>query len=1498
MARVPRRYLITIGCPSNPDYPPLNHVERDIQRVVELFTDRRQGYHHVLKERIPLGAQARTIEDEVSDWFADPERTESDCVVVYVAGHGDIFDKFHYHYLITSDTNPRNPSKTAVKIADIPGWMFNGAGERPGNILLILDTCWAGQGTGQAAATQAAATLEQVKGSDLDGKGRGLYMIASADADTEAGDGDGGFVNALMAVMEDDAWMPEGGTEYLNPLDLCVAIDEWCERNEFAQRCEGNYVRTRGRPPFLRNPRFTRRFDGLELTDRKHWVDASGPFFTGRKAVLRELTEWLEMVESDGKALVVTGAPGSGKSAVLARLVISSTPPQRVASRAGESEIQVGAFLPSADLVDVSIHIRGMDLSQATYALASQLKINADIPVGESRLDSVLEAIQRRTTPTRIVIDALDEAIEPEAIEAGLLRQLNRCTGVRLVVGSRRRGGTVPLDDESVTLDLDAPQYFDATDLTTYVRARLMHTELGIAVANPFADPARMLDVERLSAVVAERADKSFLIARLVTRALRDTGEVPDTSYPGWETSLQLPTSLKDTFQRDLNRFDDPARRQSFRGLTRRKVEHLLLPLAYAKGKGLPQKTLWYTLASALSNTEYRNNDIRDLKEVAGYYLVQDSEHDETVYRLFHESFAEYLREKTHSTDMERRFTEALRTLAQLPGEGRISWDRINEPYLSHYYPAHAGRVGLLDREVMDPAFLLTMDVNALLGQAASITTHTGRAAFAALREASQWLRKQPSDDTAVVRLLWFAQQRQVAELAERLKDRVANARWWPEWCAWSNITSNYVVGNAISGFIAGTDIRNGPVALCRSKDTLCVYNLETGETRWQWKVDNETPYGRLWSISSPAETAGSRQVAVVGDKGQYGSKRLCLLDLSDGTEISRLEPKAFGLDRPLENITALCLVTLNGELHLATASVHKAGDDADLCLWRLPDFHLLHRRINASQTVILTLHHAVFRGVPTIISCADNILAKGESVEGGQIKIWNANDLSMVLEVPDLGSPVVLAACEMQNHLWLLVRASQIFLLEPETNNRIEVVDGHYGRLKDVIDFMPTQEGAIILSIGHNEFRDQVLRRFNIYPEDDGKSLAVRREPIEKQVEGQSWSNIIPIHGRPHLVSADNNLRVWDYAQLTASADIDGEGAQPNLLDTGITLTAVASNAEAVVTGDFQGRVGVWDIEGRRLWNQPIATAFGLPKEPVKAVMVTDINGAPTVIVGTDAGNLFCFDLRTGLPKFLPLNVGGALQALTIAPISGKPAAFAAVELKNGEWRSQYAVRVWDILTGEEIDTRLRYYESLADVPEGAKPWGLQAAGYYNTKPMPCVAVFNEGENILVVFGGPHGSSRVMNLLTLDEVDQWAIPPAYGDYVNCLAADTTGEFAVIYAGTYTGRLIGHSLAQPNRTSEPLVQAHKHSMSALRLCNTPLGVCLVSAGDDGLAFWTYDLSLLGRIELPITGFSLAGNDRLVVIDTRGVSLLHVDFASIMQGRWIENNSASENRVQH
>jgi hypothetical protein len=69
-----------------------------------------------------------------------------------------------------------------------------------------------------------------------------------------------------------------------------------------------------------------------------------------------------------------------------------------------------------------------------------------------------------------------------------------------------------------------------------------------------------------------------------------------------------------------------------------------LLPLAFAEGEGLPWERIWAQLATAISAIPINDEQIAMLREQAAPFIVEALENGGSVYRLFHERAAEYLR--------------------------------------------------------------------------------------------------------------------------------------------------------------------------------------------------------------------------------------------------------------------------------------------------------------------------------------------------------------------------------------------------------------------------------------------------------------------------------------------------------------------------------------------------------------------------------------------------------------------------------------------------------------------------------------------------------------------------------------------------------------------------------------------------------------------------------------------------------------------------------------
>ena len=240
-----RRYLIAIGSPSAGEVQAtrLENVENDVQRIVNLFVNIEQGYERVLADSIKLGAMTHEIQNALTSWFGSEDRRASDCVIIYYAGHGGEDGNFGSHYLYTSGSRSTDLHTTAIETSSFVKLFFEGHCNRPQNVLLILDVCYAGHGT-----TELIKNLTKTTNINP----ANFWVIGSANANTEASDG--GFVDALESVMNDRQW--KSGEEFLNPSTLTDEINKHFQLKKSTQRAVVSTLNHQNQAILIVNPLF------------------------------------------------------------------------------------------------------------------------------------------------------------------------------------------------------------------------------------------------------------------------------------------------------------------------------------------------------------------------------------------------------------------------------------------------------------------------------------------------------------------------------------------------------------------------------------------------------------------------------------------------------------------------------------------------------------------------------------------------------------------------------------------------------------------------------------------------------------------------------------------------------------------------------------------------------------------------------------------------------------------------------------------------------------------------------------------------------------------------------------------------------------------------------------------------------------------------------------------------------------------------------------------
>jgi WD40 repeat protein len=662
-------------------------------------------------------------------------------VVFYYTGHGARYTRDDY-YLVSSQSQPADLSLTAMPAAALPGLLVRRGtdgepdAEQP-TALIILDCCFSGQ-----------AGLD-ILGEGLRGAGNSnTWVIASATSVQYAQQGV--FAEALCEALR-SPWAG-ASTEFLSLDSIVGQINEILrDRADQEARCFSPATGSSGIPPFFKNRFHQPGLAGLTVNEQDHLLASMGGgphkpatgFYlagvTGRVRAAEDLAIWMADQGRTGLA-VMTGSPGTGKSALLALLA-------RLTEPANRDELLLGAdnsaiIRRAADRLsaDVSVRVsyaRGLNAEQAAAAVARALDRDASTV---SALIEDLAAIPGNDGQLPVlVIDGVDEAASPSALITRLVLPLCRQLRMKVVVGVRRH--LLPqLGGADLVIDLDSGAYHDPQALTEYVRQLLIATqEPGVstpyqaaaAAGSGFPQDTVTVVARALARRATDGAVESFLFARLLAMSVRSRPEPVDVTSADWES--MLPADLTDAFDEDLARL----------GTGAPLARTLLTALSWAKGPGLPRDNIWTAVGGALGDgrpSPVTNSDIEWLLSTASDYIIEDlGPGQRSVYRLFHDLLATSLRGHSPTgvhgaaddwpgrrAQVEEAITHSLLDTVPTDSTGQRQWALIH-PYLRTYLAQHAAGAGpevlaaLMDVRdflaVADSATLTPLLTSAGLGQ-------------------------------------------------------------------------------------------------------------------------------------------------------------------------------------------------------------------------------------------------------------------------------------------------------------------------------------------------------------------------------------------------------------------------------------------------------------------------------------------------------------------------------------------------------------------------------------------------------------------------------------------------------------------------------------------------------------------------------------------------------------------------------------------------------------
>lgn len=557
----------------------------------------------------------------------------------------------------------------------------------------------------------------------------------------------------------------------------------------------------------------TTRDSAVSALDFSKLIEERTRQFTGREWVFKDVNDWLND-DSGSRAFLLAGGPGTGKTAIAARIVQMHLGQSKIISyprlsrdflthyhfcQAGlETTLSPLTFVQALSealanrypefraalesggsrqiIVNSLVNIEGnVQAGAQLEVIGAQIgKVHIEIKGGDARpmfdeaVRRPLQVLCQQSTagqiallpPERIVIlvDSLDEAIgfNAENNIAQLLKLVSDFPPqVRFILTCRSNNQRVfdLVGEPSLDLIADAPPGLD--EVRQYAALRL----------HAIPEPGRGAAAER----IAEKSKGNFLYAyHVLNDLIRRGADIGD------EDTIDLPDELEGVYRKfiESEMASNPARWNDV-------YRPLLGLIAVARGNGLTKMQL-------IGITELAEDTADEMLKVCAQYLV-GGETEDSPYRIYHQSFRDFLlQDEKYTVYPAERHAAIARYLQEQYGS---NWGKCNDEYALRYTPTHwadAATKSKAKREMRTQALIeLTQNpkyqrrFERRIGDIPALKEHMYRAVqVAALSDRDDmlpWLIKAPQGYVAFHRD--YLQAESVVNLAEEGKLDQAEAR-------------------------------------------------------------------------------------------------------------------------------------------------------------------------------------------------------------------------------------------------------------------------------------------------------------------------------------------------------------------------------------------------------------------------------------------------------------------------------------------------------------------------------------------------------------------------------------------------------------------------------------------------------------------------------------------------------------------------------------------------
>ncbi|MFF5078031.1 caspase family protein [Actinoplanes sp. NPDC000266] len=1200
MSEPARRFLIGLATTTHAHFDGIDRPE--LRRALGMTAD--VLVHDFGYELVPgfgINATREQLKDAFDAFFTSADRRGTDIVAVYYTGHAEVTDDGEF-VLLLNGTRPDAVRRTGLKAAELASWIFDDTPVR--RVLLILDTCESGAGAAEVSRKAAAAV-------DLTPiiEGHPDVSIISATRPQEYATSCA-FTEALVHALR-GTQVARYGPPHLS-IDALIEVINDSPGTPSWQHAR-HYRISERESQFFPNPRHDPALDGLDLLTqlllkdrpdrmkdmRSHFLlrarglDIPGDhwLFTGRHRMLADLCDWLRG-EDDHEARVVTGGPGSGKSAILGRLAVLSLPEFR-GRVPGVGDLPPGT-LPPEDSIAMPIYARGMTPERLLDAVC------AAVQVPPSTVGELARRLTGRRPERAVVIDAIDEAADPHAVVDQILVPLVRvaaAAGLKLLLGMRPHLVDRFEMRTFIRLDAEEPAYADPASMLTYARRCLVE----LSPDSPYRDRPEI--AAKVARRVAEAAKNSFLVALINSRSLANRVSVIDTE------KFELPRDAAIAMRSDL---------EHRLGGSARKAHRLMTPLAFAQGDGLPWENIWAPLATAMTGVAATDDDVGWVMQAAAGYIVETRVGDRSAYRLYHEALAEYLRRDHDEASAHRAAFQVLYDRVPLDVHGGTAWTAAGG-YTLDYLALHAARGGTLDPLLADPAYLLAAERTNLLTALSAVVTSEGRASAAAYREAAHRLTILVGAE-ALSYLELAAHKQGARELCAAIARLRADRLWTVDWARWRPQTPHRELGRA------SESINALALGLLNARRVVVTANSDRGVDVWDFATGNLVLAGTLAADRPPAKaavlSAGPLMYLVTGGSGPDRVGQVTTYVFPTGEVVGSFssgdaDPSSGVGLLHIEGRLMVLAPRSSGALWAWDAETGEPADRPpirqfiDDRFWSLG--HLDDRSVAVTRSVthVVRVHDIEQRTLLAEFQAFSDTPARSCAVGRGGGTLYFVAYSSSALEVWDTETGTLSLSIGAFGRALAIDGDPETYEEYQPPHPRGDVMAGRL-RPSDQMLFPGARPSVSDRSVASATIVERDKTPILVIAYDDGQILcrpiatgARSEPPLQGHRGGVLFMLPTEFDGRPMLVTAgeDRTLRVWDVLPGTvreASWEADELSVQ-------CLAGATYDGAAVAVAATADAKLRVWDGHGAEVVSQRVAGQ-------VWDLCALSVDGAPIV--------------------------------------------------------------------------------------------------------------------------------------------------------------------------------------------------------------------------------------------------------------------------------------------